>query len=326
VVANLILTVTRACPLCCSYCPTSRPGGSSLSTGDALKALRVFSDVYGGGNVKLFGGEPLSRPETVRAILAEALAMPLVRFVTVSTNGLALDDGWIDLLEANPKAVLAVSLDGRPEDHDASRRPSPELPDSYAHVSRLLPRLFRLRRLVVTQTVAPTLAAGVHENFCHLAALGFVRFNILPAYYVPWTDDQLEGLAAGLDRVAGEIRSRWARGEYLHLRNLFARSSTPLFNEGLAVDCDGTIHASNAGLAAGLAGILDHTRVGDLDRPPPVRLLRSRARSTRALLEGLLPADVWRSTVSADRVLTAFCRSILRDYLAQRLGRVGSAA
>ena len=69
---QLILTVTRACNLRCSYCPTAMDGWPSLTPDDARAALRLFADRFGGGDVKLFGGEPLLVPDVVRAAFDEA--------------------------------------------------------------------------------------------------------------------------------------------------------------------------------------------------------------------------------------------------------------
>ena len=61
---SLILTVTRACNLRCSYCPTAKDGWPSLSVDQALQGLRLYA-ARGGGDLKLFGGEPLLVPEAV---------------------------------------------------------------------------------------------------------------------------------------------------------------------------------------------------------------------------------------------------------------------
>ena len=56
--AALILTVTRRCNLRCAYCPTVKDGVPDLSADDARRAIDLFLSRYGGGDIKLFGGEP----------------------------------------------------------------------------------------------------------------------------------------------------------------------------------------------------------------------------------------------------------------------------
>ncbi|MFT4979441.1 MAG: molybdenum cofactor biosynthesis enzyme MoaA, partial [Myxococcota bacterium] len=48
---SLILTVTRACNLRCSYCPTAKDGWPSLSAVDARDAIDLFIDRFGGGDI-----------------------------------------------------------------------------------------------------------------------------------------------------------------------------------------------------------------------------------------------------------------------------------
>ena len=90
-VAQLILTVTRDCNLRCSYCPTAKDGWPSLTERDADTAVSLFASRYGGGDIKLFGGEPLLVPDVVRAAMEAARDDERIRRVYLSTNGLGLD-------------------------------------------------------------------------------------------------------------------------------------------------------------------------------------------------------------------------------------------
>jgi hypothetical protein len=327
-VRQLILTVTRQCNLRCSYCPTAKDGWPSLTTTDAERAVALFAERYGGGDVKLFGGEPLLVPEVVRAAMDAALAEPRIRRIYLSTNGIHLDAGWLQYLGAHPKAVLTVSMDGRPADHRRHRRvlSGEAVPDAYDHLVALLPELLRTPRVVVTQTIAPATAAAACDNFEHLSGLGFWRFNFLPGYYIPWRDEQLADLETGLSAIAARVVERWRRGQRLYVRNLFTWAPTPFFNTGVVVDADRSIHPSNLGLSSALEELLQHTRCGDLDVPPTPEALDEKAAAVNDLLERALPENVWRSTRAVDALLSAFCRSLYGEYLQQRAARVGSVA
>ena len=138
-VGQLILTVTRACNYRCSYCPTAKDGWPALSPEDAAQAVDLFAERYGGGDIKLFGGEPLLEPEVVTAAIDRAVAEPLIRRVYLSTNGLGLDEAWLERVRTTPKLVLTLSLDGAPEDHRRFRRAQPGVADSYDRVLTLRP-------------------------------------------------------------------------------------------------------------------------------------------------------------------------------------------
>lgn len=320
-VGSLVLTVTRRCNLRCSYCPTVKDGFPSLTTEQALSALSLFEHIFGSGEVKLFGGEPLLEPETVRAVLAAAEQRPALKRVYLSTNGLGLDDAWLDSVAANPKCILTLSLDGRPEDHRRLRRALPQVADSYDHVMQLLPRLTQAPRVVVTQTIAPATASNAADNFAHLLGLGFRRFNFLPGYYLAWRPEQLRQLRESFARMAAEITERWRHDEYVYVRNLFTWAPTPFFNSGMIVDSDGSIHPSNLGLSGALADLLPETRVGSLDSPPTRADLEAHAATVNQRLQTALVPAVWQSTLDVDRALTRFCRGLFAEFVRYRRRR-----
>jgi sulfatase maturation enzyme AslB (radical SAM superfamily) len=313
-VANLILTVTRRCNLRCSYCPTAKEGWPSLTPADVRRAFALFVDQYGGGDVKIFGGEPLLVPEVVDEALACASRLEGVRRIYLSTNGLGLDESGLERLAAHPKLVLTISLDGTGEHNRRLRRALPGVADAYDHLMTLRPLLTRFPRLVVTQTIAPSSASAMVENFRHLSACGFRSFNFLPAYYVCWRGEQLAALRDGFSGVAAHITGRWRTGERLYVRNLFTWAPAPFFNAGLIVDADRSIHSSNVGLAGALDELRSLTRLGDLDIPPDAQLLWQQASRTRELLANRVPPAVWRSTLAVDAALTAFCRVLYPAY------------
>lgn len=320
-VGALILTVTRQCNLRCSYCPTAKDGWPSLTEADALRALDLFESRFGGGDIKLFGGEPLLVPDVVRAVIAEAADREGIRRVYLSTNGLGLDADWLELVRREPKLVLTLSLDGRPDDHRAHRRALPQVADVYGHITGMLPELLRTPRLVVTQTIAPATAHAAHDNFRHLLGMGFRRFNLLPGYYLPWKNEQLAALKEGFDRIGQTIREHWDGDEHLYLRNLFTWAPTPFFNTGLVVDADRSIHANNAGLSGSLESMLEQTRVGDLDDPPTPEALADKSRQVNALLEAALSEHVWRSTLAVDAELSRLCKRLYPAFLRYRQRR-----
>jgi MoaA/NifB/PqqE/SkfB family radical SAM enzyme len=314
----LILTVTRACNLRCVYCPTVKDGWPSLSLDDARRALDLFVERFGGGTVKLFGGEPLLVPEVVRGVMEHARGLPGIERVYLSTNGLGLTPEWLAWLRGYPKGVLTISIDGRPEDNRTYRRSLEGVPDAYEHVLSLRDDLLTVPRVVITQTIPPRTAHRAAENFQHLLDLGFWRFNLLPGYYIPWQPERITELRRGFDGIREIIVDRWARGERLYLRNLFTLQPTPFFNTGMVVDADRTIHPSNVGLSGSLDELLGETRVGDLDNPPTPEALEERAAQINGMLERKLPPRVWESTQAVDAELTRLCRSLYPEYLRHR--------
>lgn len=323
---TLILTVTRACNLRCVYCPTVKDGWPSLTEEDVRRGVDLFVERFGGGDIKLFGGEPLLVPDVVRAVLEHVRSMTAIRRVYLSTNGLGLTTEWLEYLRGYPKAILTISLDGKPEDNRNYRRALDGVGDAYDHVVGLAPELATVPRVVITQTIPPRSAARAAENFQHLVDLGFWRFNLLPGYYIPWKDERVEELRVGFNGIGQIIKERWKKGERLYLRNLFTLQPTPFFNTGFIVDADRTIHPSNVGLSGSLDELLETTRVGDLDNPPSNEVLETRASEINGLLERSLPPRVWSSTLAVDAELTRLCRGLYPAYRRHRARRLAGRA
>jgi hypothetical protein len=320
-VKTLVLVLTRRCNQRCTYCPVVKNGWPDMAPVTARLALRMFVDRFGGGQVKLFGGEPLLSPQLVAAVLEEAEHEPLISRVRLCTNGSLLDERSLDALRCHRKLWLVLSLDGAPEDHFASRRMPKAGADRREKFEELLQRLRRFPRLMVTQVIAPELADRAAVNFAWLLAHGFRRFNLLPASWVAWSRDQITALRTSLAEVAVAVCTEWHAGRPLYLQNLFTRSSQPTFTFGVVVDVDGHVFPSDCVLAdldetarAGLSS-------GSVGAPPSEEELQRSAALLPATLERCWPREVVESTRAADRVLNAFYRSLMREYLGIRLAR-----
>jgi hypothetical protein len=322
VVKQLILTVTRQCNLRCTYCPTAKDGWPSLNSEDARLAVQLFAEKYGGGAIKIFGGEPLLVPDVVRAAFDEASRHSNIRWVYLSTNGLGLTTEWLDYFGRNPKSILTISMDGRAADHRKHRRTlTPTVPDTYDHIISLLPHLLTTPRVVITQTIPPSGAAQMVDNFEHLVNLGFWRFNFLPGYYLAWNTKQHQHLIDGFTALSKHFQSVWAADEQAYVRNLFTWAPTPFFNTGMVVDSDRTIHATNIGLSGALDDVRDQTAVGSLDKPPTQAALDLAARETNQLLQSHLRPAVWESTRKVDEALSDFCHTLYPHWAAWRKRR-----
>lgn len=313
---SLILTLTRQCNLRCSYCPTAKDGWPVLSEQNIDRALEIFLSFYGEGQIKLFGGEPFLEPELIRYVLEKTRNETRIKKVYVSTNGLGLNKDWIQYFKEYPKAIVTVSMDGLPEEHRRFRRKkSDNIKDSYEHVVSLLPDLLTIPRLVITQTIAPAAAKNGFSNFLHLRELGFKRFNFLPGYFLPWREEQLGYLRKNFQKIAEHIKQDWKEDKFVYVRNLFVRAPTPFFNQGLIVDCDGSIHPSNVGLSGSLEDLLHKTRIGTLANPPSLELMTEKSQEINELIQNSVSEKIWTSTLKADQELTKFCEDLFPSFL-----------
>lgn len=105
----------ETCDADCLYCFEKRkeaPGGASISVEQVDRIATLFA-----GRplmVELHGGEPLTLPkQQMRSILDFLRMAPNVLGVVLQTNGIRIDDDWVDLFDTHyPGLGITVSLDG----------------------------------------------------------------------------------------------------------------------------------------------------------------------------------------------------------------------
>lgn len=232
--------------------------------------------------VKLFGGEPLLRPDLVLRSLDIIAASAPGTPVELPTNGRGLP------------AVAKI----------LAKRPGVEV-----FVSRPDPRAARLPGVAHNFLIPPGEApAKTARRFFDARRRGFSRFNFLPAYFVLWTPEQLAGLSAAFAALRIALTRLADAGRPVEVVNLSRTGSTPLYNDGLVVDTDGEIYASNLVLAEAVRPRRGLLRLGHVRSPQ--RLSARAPADFEQVLAASFSIEVLTSTHSADAKLTAFCRDL----------------
>jgi len=175
----------ETCDVDCLYCfqkRQERPGGAGITPAQIHDLGRVF------GNrpvaIELHGGEPLTLGKADMIAVLDALAaQPNVVRVALQTNGLSLDDSWLDLFDAHcPNLSIGISLDG-----DAAAnawRVGYDGEPLHERVAASLRLLGGRDREVGIATVVTSLSLGRAEEILdHLASFDAVHaINLIPAF------------------------------------------------------------------------------------------------------------------------------------------------
>lgn len=278
----LVLVLTRRCDRNCGYCPQGFDD-ADMSEGVLDAAIDgLLPRLASPARVKLFGGEPLLRPDLVARALDRLAEVAPGTAVELPTHG---------------KGLPAVeSL--------LARRPEVEV-----FVSRPHPWAARLRGVTHNFLIPPGEAPAMTARRLALARrLGYVRFNFLPAYFVAWTPAQLKGLSVAFSGLAMVLRRWSAAGRPVEVVNLTRRGSTPLYNDGIVVDTDGEIYNSNLILAEAVRPHRRRLRLGDVLNCS--RLASRPVADASQVLDDSFSPDILASTRAVDAALTAFCRSL----------------
>lgn len=278
----LVLVLTRRCDRRCRHCPQAF-SDSDMTEATLDAALSGLLPLLAApARVKLFGGEPLLRPDLVERALDFVAARAPGTTVELPTNGNGLR--W-----AAP--MLA-------------RHPGVEVFASRPH-----PAAGRLPGAVHNLLLAPgESAASAARRLLEARRRGFRRVNVLPAYFTRWSPAQAAGLEDAFTALRAALARLAAAGKPVELVNLARRGSTPLYNDGLTVDADGEVYASNLVLAASVAPRRARLRLGSV--ADPEGLAERPAADPERVLEDSFPPEILECTRAADAALTRFCRAV----------------
>ncbi|MBT0774150.1 radical SAM protein [Kineosporia sp. J2-2] len=175
----------ETCDIDCLYCYEKRkaaPGGARVSPAQ----IRQLTELFQGRPlaIELHGGEPLTAGrDHIAAILEELGQLPQVVRVTMQTNGVQLDDEWLDLFdELCPDLQLGISLDG--DARGNAWRVGYDGQPVYPRVRAALEFLARRGRQVgLIAAVTPPLLGRAEEVLDHLAAFGSVNaISFVPCF------------------------------------------------------------------------------------------------------------------------------------------------
>jgi sulfatase maturation enzyme AslB (radical SAM superfamily) len=307
--------LTHDCNLRCRYCheikdPARMPAAIAMRALDVYAAARPAEP-----RIKLFGGEPTLNADVLTAVLGRArAAIPGVRF-ELTTNGTLVDESLLDAILARGDVELHVSLDGAPAHHDENRRVHLPLAASsggsvHAAATRLAPRL-SAARAIVNLTIAPWTAASVDDDLAHLLSLGFRRFNLLPAYYLAWTDDELASLRRSFEAIERRVLASWRGADPIELTNVDVQAMYTFFNDGLVVDCDGDVFQTNLFLWRPFDSLRPRLRRGHIADDPATWRPHPPAADVDRWIRETATATTLGATAAVDRELTRLCERLI---------------
>ena len=154
IVKSLCLHIAHDCNLRCKYCFASTGDFGidrslmSKETGEkaidfAISGSKQRKNI----DIDFFGGEPLVNPKVVKhlvkyARMREKESGKNIK-LTLTTNGVLLDDEMIEFLNEN-NVLLVLSLDGRPDVHD-KMRPTAAGKGSYTKAAEAFAKVIKSR-------------------------------------------------------------------------------------------------------------------------------------------------------------------------------------
>jgi len=203
---NLVLAVTQACNLRCSYCYAGGGLNRSMPERTARRAIdRAFASLRVGGRLELgfFGGEPLLEPGLIAGLAdyaqSRAAAQGKKLSLNLTTNGTRLTGAAWSLV-LRPDIRLSLSCDGLPEVHDRHRA----FPDGRGSSSLVLAAIRRLlaegKDFDVVMVVRPDTVELAPAGIVLLRQIGVKQVQPTLDLWTKWTLRDLTRLEAAIAR------------------------------------------------------------------------------------------------------------------------------
>lgn len=175
----------ETCDIDCLYCFEKRklaPGGAQITP----KHVRRLGKIFGRRPlaIELHGGEPLTAGKNaMAALLDELAAQPTVHRVHLQSNGVRLDNEWLDLFDTHyPGLHIGISMDG--DEQGNSWRVGYDGTAIYPHIVNALNLLSeRGRTCGIVTVVTPAVLGRAAELIDHIGSFDAVRaVHLLPAF------------------------------------------------------------------------------------------------------------------------------------------------
>ncbi len=204
---HVTLHLTNGCNMACDYCYVERRDVRAMSPATARAAVDLAAGLtpqHSSTGIIFFGGEPLLHKELIEETVAYAAARETAErgfHFKVTTNGLLLDDAFVDFARRN-HVFLALSMDGGPAAHDRHRRDA-DGKGTYERVCESARRLLRSNPYApVMMTVNPYTAPLYADSVRHLYDLGFRYLICSLNVAARWQDEDMAVLQQQYRRLA----------------------------------------------------------------------------------------------------------------------------
>jgi hypothetical protein len=245
-------------------------------------------------NVKLFGGEPLLKFGLISSIVRVWGAGQNKKSIiySVTTNGSLLKKKHVNFFNGQKNVDVWISFYFR------------KLND-FKKFHELLPDAG------VNITIAPSSVNFFFSAFKTLVESGFNRFNFLPAYFLIWPQDKLLILFNEFEKILSFLDKRKREGIFLDIKNTSTFSPTPLFNNGMIVDCNGEVFFNNLFLTKTFYFLRKDLQVGNVFEHEKIQW--NKFFDFNKLIEMHTAPMILFSTLSVDKILTHFVRRLIEQ-------------
>lgn len=205
---GLVLMVTHACNLRCSYCYSGAKVGRSMEAHVGTRAIdRALASMDQGGTLELsfFGGEPLLEAGLVGALVdyarSEATRWGMRVAPAVTTNGTVANEEAFAVMMREDMS-LSVSQDGMPANHDRYRRFACGKGSSDEVLTTMRRLMDAGKQFTVVTVVRPDTVDDLPRALRFFHGMGVRAIHPTLDLWTGWSRDAIERLERAIARAA----------------------------------------------------------------------------------------------------------------------------
>jgi uncharacterized protein len=223
---ELTLVLTHACNLGCPYCYMGEKFGRRMPREIGDKSLAWgFSQLHAGEEIQLgyFGGEPLMAFDLLQYFHGQAQKLAAEKSVklvgAMTTNATLLTEERMQWMAANG-VVVAVSLDGIKEAHDATR---PFVGGKSSHDAVLKGLKIALKHAPLTEVICVIDPANVKHMFASTKFIleqGVRVLSLSMNYSAAWDEASMAVYEEQMQLVGNLFEERFAGGSDIYIASI----------------------------------------------------------------------------------------------------------
>lgn len=298
----LILVVTYRCNLDCTYCPTAKKN-KTIDKKIAYNAVDFyFKSQENPQRIKFFGGEPVMEKDILKDIIEYIRKKDQDIKIELTTNGLLLKEGFLDYLFQKNVSV-SVSIDGDKKTQISQRKGMTE--EDYDDLMKKISPYSS--ETTLNTVVTPETVDNFFENIRYLHKKGFKNFNLMPAAFIYWSEENIEKLRDQLTLISNFIQLN----SDINIKNLNTNSDFILFNSGLVVDTDGSVFFANNNMVNYFQDYLEELKIGTVGCDLFANIKKEKERNKiKEIIESKIDEKILESNRKIDRAITEFVNKI----------------
>lgn len=213
--------LTDACNLNCKYCYEKNMHYNREISFENMKKI-IDTEIKNKSKesiITFFGGEPLLKKDLIYDIVEYIKSKKSkTKFLyNMTTNGVLIDDEFVNFFENNDFISLSISIDGAADSQNENRI-TKNGKATYELVAQNAKKMLSKSEIVVAvPVVTKNNVRYLYQNLCNLIEIGFKKIGFQFDFTANWTDEDLSIIKDEFEKISQKYIERMRNENEIHL-------------------------------------------------------------------------------------------------------------